>query len=186
MPSNLRWLNWIDALQTLSFRKCQSNNFSLLNCCREFAKRVWFLETLATLLGLLRFQDSFYKIGQIGLQDYCTRKVCGTYVVNLLDWIPIFEWCMVRFVVKDGHYMCSNEVWVCAQHTDAILGSTHSSYMWFVEEESSLLGSVTIFASQTRIMILLILRICYQMRLSRAKVLCGVGSAHNFSRSVFQ
>ena len=31
-------------------------------------------------------------------------KVCGPYVVTLINWTPIFEWYMVRFAVKNGHW----------------------------------------------------------------------------------
>lgn len=135
---NLRWLNWSACFANLSW-KCQSNNFSLLNCCREFTKFVWFLENLATLLDLLCWQGRFHKIGQIGTPweghegrpcepshpDYWTRKVCGIYVVTLLNWTPIFERCMVRFAVENRCYMCSDEVGACAQHIDTILDSIY-------------------------------------------------------------
>ena len=29
-------------------------------------------------------------------------KVCGPYVVTLLNWTPVFEWCTAQPVVVDG------------------------------------------------------------------------------------
>lgn len=52
-------------------------------------------------------------------------KVCGPYVVTLLYLIPLVEWCMVGFVVKNGHQkdMFYNEIGVCEQNIDTILHS---------------------------------------------------------------
>ena len=40
-------------------------------------------------------------------------------------WTPLFEWCMARIVVKNGHQKdtCYNEIGLCAQHISTILGS---------------------------------------------------------------
>jgi Tat protein secretion system quality control protein TatD with DNase activity len=39
-------------------------------------------------------------------------KVCGPYVVTLLDWAPSYKWYIARLVVKNEHekYTCCGEI----------------------------------------------------------------------------
>ena len=52
------------------------------------------------------------------IQNTCTtrNKICGFYVVTLLNRTSEFEWYMARLVVKNGHYKntCSDEIRLCA------------------------------------------------------------------------
>lgn len=53
----------------------------------------------------------------------CPFKVCGCYVVTLLNRIPIFDLCVARLMVKNGHHnsTCHNEVGLCAHTTNITL-----------------------------------------------------------------
>ena len=54
-----------------------------------------------------------------------SAKVCGPYVVTLLNGIPMFEWYVARLANENGHpiKMCHNDIGLCAQNFDFILGS---------------------------------------------------------------
>lgn len=49
-------------------------------------------------------------------------KVSGPYVISIVNWMPIF---MAGLVVKNRHPKdtCHDEIQVCAQNIDTILGS---------------------------------------------------------------
>ena len=49
-------------------------------------------------------------------------KVWGPFVVTLLNWTLVFEWCMTRLVVNNKHQQdfCYNEIGMCAQNEDII------------------------------------------------------------------
>ena len=51
------------------------------------------------------------------------------YAITLLNWTPIFEWQVVRLVVKNRHqtHTCYNEIGQCAQNTDTIPSSIFST-----------------------------------------------------------
>ena len=46
-------------------------------------------------------------------------------MVALLHWTHAFEWCMARIVIKNRHQndMCYNDIGLCAQFMDIVLGS---------------------------------------------------------------
>lgn len=52
-------------------------------------------------------------------------RPCGSYVVALHNWTPLFEWYMAGFVVKNKHQkaMCYDEIGLCIQNILTILGS---------------------------------------------------------------
>ena len=54
------------------------------------------------------------------LKFWTIIKACGPYVVILMAWMPIVEWYMARFVVKNGQQKdtCCNEIRLCAQNID--------------------------------------------------------------------
>ena len=53
-------------------------------------------------------------------------KICGPFVVTLLNWTLVFEWCMRRLVVNNIHQKgsCYTEIGLCAQNKDIV-----SSYL---------------------------------------------------------
>lgn len=46
--------------------------------------------------------------------------LCGH---SFLNWIPIFECYMARFIIKNGHRKVDDEIGLCAQNISTIVGS---------------------------------------------------------------
>ena len=76
--------------------------------------------------------------------------------VTPLNQTPIFEWYMARFRVKNGHQKdtCYDEIELCAQNIDTILGSIvnmsigSQAYVTTYEEQEYSLWPLTTFASR--------------------------------------
>ena len=71
------------------------------------------------------FTSLFFDLAVLSSLHFVT-KVCGLYVVTVLNWTPIFEWFMARLVIKKAHQndICYDAIGLCGQHVDIILVST--------------------------------------------------------------
>ena len=115
-------------------------------------------------------------------------EVYGPSVVTLLNWTPIFEQYMARLIVKNGHQKdtCYNEIALCAQNLDAVLGSIFNT-IWrdyvITKRKWVSFWPLTTFASQFFFWTLCDpqLRTGWDNYLFDPKVniACGVGCAHN-------
>lgn len=66
--------------------------------------RNWTLTFLATQHNSAWYEWPFPYINRVLTKRIPhVHKERGPYVVNLLNWPPIFEWRMVRLVVENGH-----------------------------------------------------------------------------------
>lgn len=69
------------------------------------------------LIVFVMFRSCFSSDGILIWINMNLSKVCGPWVVNLLDWTSIFEWHMTTLVIKNRNPKdtCHNEIGLCAQ-----------------------------------------------------------------------